>query len=32
MPINKYGLIKGMKKGLNRLKRCIEPNGGYDYP
>ena len=32
LAINKYGLIKGMKKGLNRLKRCKEPNGGYDYP
>lgn len=32
LAINKYGLIKGMKKGLDRLKRCKEPNGGYDYP
>lgn len=32
MSINKYGLIKGLKKGINRLKRCNINDGGYDYP
>lgn len=32
MAIRKYGLIKGIKKGVNRLKRCNVNNGGYDYP
>ena len=30
--IDKYGLIKGIKKGKDRLKRCCPPNGGYDEP
>lgn len=30
--VNKYGLIKGIAKGNNRLKRCKIPNGGVDYP
>lgn len=30
--IQKYGLIKGIKKGINRLKRCNIRNGGYDFP
>ena len=32
MAINKYGLIKGVMKGLNRISRCKPPNGGIDYP
>lgn len=32
LAIIKYGLFKGLKKGINRLKRCKYPNGGYDYP
>ena len=32
MAIEKYGLIKGVKKGRNRLKRCNVEDGGYDYP
>ena len=32
LAIEKYGLIKGVKKGINRLKRCNINNGGYDYP
>lgn len=30
--LEKYGLIKGLTKGINRLKRCNINNGGYDYP
>ena len=31
LAIEKYGVIKGIAKGLNRLKRCHAP-GGIDYP
>ena len=30
--INKYGLLKGVFKGINRLFRCHQPNGGVDNP
>ena len=30
--LKKYGLIKGLLKGINRLKRCNINGGGYDYP
>lgn len=30
--IEKYGLRKGMKAGIKRLKRCNTSDGGYDYP
>lgn len=30
--IEKYGIIKGLKKGLRRLKRCNVNHGGYDFP
>ena len=30
--LEKYGLFKGLKKGINRLKRCNINGGGYDYP
>lgn len=32
LAIKKYGLIKGLKKGRYRYKRCHAPNGGVDYP
>lgn len=32
LSIEKYGLIKGLKKGCGRLKRCNIHHGGYDYP
>ncbi len=32
LAIEKYGLIKGLKKGIGRLKRCNVDGGGYDYP
>lgn len=30
--LEKYGLFRGLKKGINRLNRCDIPNGGFDYP
>lgn len=30
--IKKYGLLKGIYKGINRLKRCNCNNGGFDMP
>lgn len=32
LAIKKYGLFKGVKKGIDRFKRCHDPNGGEDYP
>ena len=32
LSILKYGVCKGVKKGLHRLKRCRPPNGGIDEP
>jgi len=32
LAIKKYGLIKGIKKGIKRFNRCCDPNGGIDYP
>ena len=32
MAIEKYGVIKGVIKSIDRLKRCHPPNGGVDYP
>lgn len=32
LSIKKYGLYKGVKKGIHRLKRCKVGDGGYDYP
>lgn len=32
MAIEKYGLIKGIYKGIKRIRRCHHPNGGIDYP
>lgn len=32
LSIQKYGVIKGVKKGCDRLCRCHWPNGGKDYP
>lgn len=30
--IVKYGIFKGIKNGIRRLKRCHLPNGGIDLP
>ena len=32
LALEKYGLFKGLKKGINRLKRCNINDGGYDMP
>ena len=32
LAIMKYGVIRGVYKGCNRLIRCHWPNGGIDYP
>lgn len=32
MAIRKYGVIRGVAKGVARLLRCHPPNGGKDYP
>lgn len=32
LAIEKYGLYRGIKKGIDRFKRCHAPNGGEDYP
>lgn len=32
LAIEKYGFFKGVKKGWDRLKRCVPPNSGYDLP
>ena len=32
MAIRKYGLFRGVVKGIKRYRRCKPPNGGIDYP
>ena len=32
LAIEKYGLFRGVIKGIKRLLRCHPPNGGKDYP
>lgn len=32
LSILKYGVFKGAKKGINRLRKCRPPNGGLDEP
>jgi len=32
LSLEKYGLIRGSIKGIKRLRRCRNPNGGEDYP
>jgi len=32
LSIEKYGVVRGIAKGVNRLKRCGHPNGGEDFP
>lgn len=32
LAIEKYGLFRGVIKGINRICRCHPPNGGIDYP
>ena len=30
--IEKYGVVKGTAKGINRISRCANKDGGFDYP
>lgn len=32
LSLQKYGLWKGLKKGINRIRRCNANDGGFDYP
>lgn len=32
LSIQKYGVLRGVYKGFNRIQRCHWPNGGVDYP
>lgn len=32
LAIEKYGLFRGVIKGICRICRCHPPNGGVDYP
>ena len=32
LSIEKYGAVRGIIKGIKRLRRCHAPNGGEDYP
>lgn len=32
LAVEKYGFLRGVWKGINRLLRCHPPNGGVDYP
>jgi putative membrane protein insertion efficiency factor len=32
LAIEKYGVIRGIAKGIGRLKRCNVHSSGYDYP
>lgn len=32
LALEKYGLFKGLLKGIDRMKRCNINDGGFDYP
>lgn len=32
LAIEKYGLLRGLSKGIHRIKRCNVNGGGYDFP
>jgi len=32
LSVRKYGAVRGTLKGIDRLKRCAPPNGGFDEP
>lgn len=32
LALKKYGLVKGLSKGIDRLRRCNIDNGGFDEP
>lgn len=32
LAVEKYGVIRGVRLGLNRIVRCGKKDGGFDYP
>ena len=32
LSVKKYGVIKGVRLGVNRISRCGKMDGGFDYP
>lgn len=32
LAIEKYGVLRGCHKGINRIIRCAHKDGGFDYP
>ena len=32
LAIEKFGAVKGIRKGINRIIRCSKKDGGFDYP
>ena len=32
LAIEKYGVVKGIIKGIQRINKCKPPNGGVDFP
>lgn len=32
LAIEKYGVMRGVHKGINRIVRCASGDGGFDYP
>ena len=32
LSLQKYGFWKGIRKGIHRLRRCYNKEGGFDYP
>jgi uncharacterized protein len=32
LAVEKYGALRGLGRGIGRLFRCHQPNGGNDYP
>ena len=32
LAIEKFGAVKGIRKGINRITRCSKKDGGFDYP
>jgi putative membrane protein insertion efficiency factor len=32
LAVEKYGALRGLGRGMGRLFRCHQPNGGNDYP
>lgn len=32
LAVEKYGVCKGVQRGINRIYRCSHKDGGFDYP